>query len=51
MLPSIERAPLEDLVSVAVEEDEVVPHQVDQHLSDQLSHVHAGNHLLKDLLS
>ena len=50
-VPCVEWSPLQDLVSVAVEEDEVVPHQVYQDLSDQLTHVHAGNHLLKDLLA
>ena len=38
-------------VPVEAEKDEVVLHEVDKHLSDQLSHVHATDHLFKNLQS
>ena len=40
----------ENLFPVTPEEDEVVLHEVDENLAHQLAHVHATNHLLKDLL-
>ncbi len=42
---------LQQLVPVAAEEDEVVLHEVHEHLSDELAHVHTADHLLKDLKS
>ena len=51
VVPGVERATLKDLLPVAVEEDEIVPHQIDEDLPDQLAHVHSGYHLFENLFS
>ena len=38
--PCVEAASLQHLLPVGANEDEVVLHQVHQHLPDQLTHVH-----------
>ena len=45
------RTSFKNLLPVCLKENEIIFHEIYEDLPDEFSHVHAGDHLLKDLLA